>query len=245
MSNRTPKKAKKNNYLSRDMEIAGAEMFGKHISRQKRMLLLSVTLFVCALPMAMGIRFWGDIPSLVPSGLIGLDGKDDSLPRWVVAFGLPGLMCLLNALAHGQLWTHQNKMTLPPAHVRLLGRWGFPFISVLFCSGMIRQSLQQTPLPVSFLSPCLIGLLLLVLGGNMWECPQDAKVALRFSFMQCSEKAWDAVHRVAGGAWIIGGLLTILSVMLTSGLPLFVAVMVMGFLAVPFVYGLVRNRCSE
>ncbi|KAF5041219.1 hypothetical protein DSECCO2_525310 [anaerobic digester metagenome] len=245
MSNQKPKRANKNTQMTREMEVAGAKMFGKHISLQKRMILLSVTLLACAMPMVMGARLWNDIPKIVSSGLIGLDGKDDSLPRWIVAFGLPGLMCLLNVLAHGQLWVHQNRMTLPPAHVRLTGRWGFPIISVVFCSGMIRQSLDQPPLPLSFLSPCLIGLLLLILGGQMWECPQDAKVALRFSFTQCNAQAWSAVHRAAGGAWMAAGLLTILSVMLTSGLPPFGAVLVIVVVAAPFAYGLVRNRCLE
>lgn len=245
MRNTKPQKANKNMQINRDMEIAGARMFGKHASRHKRMLLLSVTLLACAMPMVMGIRFWGDIPALVPSGLIGLDGKDDSLPRWVVALGLPGLMCLLNIIAHGQLWFHQNRMTLPPTHIRLTGRWGFSVISVIFCSGMIRQSLGQTPLPLSFLTPCMLGLLLLILGGQMWECPRDAKIALRFSFTQCNEQAWFAVHQAAGGAWMAAGLLTILDVMVTSGLTPFSAVLVVAAIAAPFAYGLARNRCPE
>ena len=240
MANRKPRKANQN-AMSREMEITGSKMFGKHISRQKRLILLSVTLLACAMPMVMGARFWNDIPELVSSGLIGMDGKDDSLPRWVVAFGLPGLMCLLNAIAHGQLWVHQNRMTLPPTHIRLTGRWGFPVISVIFCSGMIRQSLGQTPLPIYFLSPCIIGLLLLILGGQMWECPQNAKVALRFSFTQCSEQAWFAVHRAAGGAWMTAGLLTIFSVMVTSGLVPFIAVLVAASIVAPFIYGLTRR----
>lgn len=239
MKNRKPKKANQKTQMTREMEIAGAKMFGKHLSRQKRTILLLVTLLACAMPMIMGVRFWRDIPQFVPSGLIGTDGKDDSLPRWVVAFGLPGLMCLLNAIAHGQLWVHQNRMTLPPTHIRLTGRWGFSIISVIFCSGMIRQSLGQTPLPLSFLAPCIIGLLLLILGGQMWECPRNAKVALRFSFTQRSEQAWFTVHRAAGGAWMTAGLLTILDVMVTSGLTPFLAALVAAIIASPFVYGLV------
>ncbi len=244
MSNRKPKKAK-NTPMTREMQIAGARMFGKHISRQKRTILLLATLLACAMPMIMGARFWKDIPALVPSGLIGLDGKDDSLPRWVVAFGLPGLMCLLNAIAHGQLWFHQNRLTLPPTHIRLTGRWGFPVISVIFCSGMIRQSLGLTPLPIVLLAPCIIGLLLLILGGQMWECPQDAKVALRFAFTERSAQTWDAVHRTAGGTWMTAGLLTILNVMRTSGLTPFIAVLVAVAIAAPFAYGFIRNGCLE
>ena len=73
----------------------------------------------------------------------------------------------------------------------------------------------------------------------MWECPRDAKVALRFSFTQRSEQAWLTVHRAAGGAWMTAGLLTILDVMATSGLTPFIAALVAVVIASPFVYGLV------
>ena len=49
MSNR-----KKRETLPRDLEIRGAEMFGKHVSPEKQRALLIVTLAACALPMILG-----------------------------------------------------------------------------------------------------------------------------------------------------------------------------------------------
>ena len=90
MSNR-----KKREALPRDLEIRGAEIFGKHLSPEKQRALLIVTLTACALPMILGVRMWDRIPEIVETGLIGPGGQDDSLPRWAVALLLPGLMCLL------------------------------------------------------------------------------------------------------------------------------------------------------
>ena len=126
------KKKKVLNPISRQAEIEGARLFGKHVSKTKGRLLLAVTLAACALPVILGVRLWEEIPEIVPTGLIGADGKDDSLPRAAVVFGLPGLMCLLDLLAHIQLLVNQRRMTVPKPHVRLVGRWGFPIISVLF-----------------------------------------------------------------------------------------------------------------
>ena len=36
--------------------------------------------------MILGVRYWDQIPEIVETGLIGPGGKDDSLPRWAVAF---------------------------------------------------------------------------------------------------------------------------------------------------------------
>lgn len=49
MSNR-----KKREALPRDLEIRGAEIFGKHLSPEKQRALLIVTLTACALPMIPG-----------------------------------------------------------------------------------------------------------------------------------------------------------------------------------------------
>jgi adenosylcobinamide-GDP ribazoletransferase len=80
MSNR-----KKREALPRDLEIRGAEIFGKHLSPEKQRALLIVTLTACALPMILGVRMWDRIPEIVETGLIGPGGQDDSLPRWAVA----------------------------------------------------------------------------------------------------------------------------------------------------------------
>ena len=164
MSKYHKKKAKKTPEQL-EIDAQSAKMFGKHASKEKRTVLLIATLLACAAPMLLGARLWSQIPEIVPSGLIGSNGEDDSIPRWMVAFGLSGLMCLLNFLSHFQLKRFQKKMSLPPVHVRLMGRWGFPILSVIFCTGMIRQSVGGQPLPLGAVAHNALGLLLLLLIG--------------------------------------------------------------------------------
>jgi hypothetical protein len=226
---------KKNAGRSREMEIQAARMFGKQMSKEKRRVLLAVTLIACALPMAMGARRWSDIPAIVPSGLIGSSGKDDSIPRWMVAFGLPGILCLLDVIAHFMLQFNQKRQTLPPAASRLIGRWGFPVISVLFCSGMILEAVGQE-LTLPFLTPCVLGLFLLLLGSHMWDCPRDARIALRFSWTEGSDAVWKTVHRFAGWVWMIVGLIVIAGAMWTGTSTWVTPLLVIVALAAPAVY---------
>ena len=234
-----PKKQKKT-AEQLEAERQGAKLFGKHVSEEKSRVLLVITLLSCAAPMVLGVRMWSRIPELVPSGLIGSNGMDDSIPRWMVALGLPALMCLLDFLAHFQLKQHQKKMTVPPAHVRLVGRWGFPIISVLFCSGMIRQSVGAEPLTVVFLAPCVLGLLLMLLGAHMFDCPKTSHVALRFSFTEGNDKNWLAVHRFAGWCWLVAGLLVIVAAMLMEAASPVMAALVLVAMAAPVLYGYTR-----
>lgn len=240
MSNKYHNKKKKT-AEERELEAQGAALFGKHISEEKARVLLAATLLACATPMILGARMWGRIPELVPSGLVGANGEDDSIPRWMVAFGLPGLMCLLNFLAHFQLRRNQKQMTVPPAYVRLVGRWGFPILSVVFCSGMIRQSVGAQPLPVVFLAPCVLGLLLMLLGAHMFDCSKKSRVALRFSFTENNDKNWTDVHRFAGWCWLAAGLLVMVSTMLTEAASPVMAVLVLVAMAAPVAYGYTRS----
>lgn len=235
-------KAKKSKTeIERQMEMESARIFGKHVSKEKAVVLYAVTLAACAMPMLMGLRLWSRIPEVVPTGLIGFNGEDDSFPRWMVAFGLPAFMCLMNTIAHGQLWFNQKRMTLPSTPVRLLGRWGFPVLSVVFCSGMILEAVD-TPLSLPFVTPCVMGLALLMLGAHMWDCPRDARVALRFSFTEQSPDAWKTVHRFAGWLWMAAGLVVLAGVMVTSGSTPLTAAVILLSLAAPLAYGQMRPR---
>lgn len=153
---------------ARQAEIESARLFGKHVSREKGTALLAVTLMTCALPMLLGIRLWNNIPEIVPTGLITADGADDSLPRTAVVFVLPGLMCLLNLITHVQLMLHQRRMTLPKAHIRLMGRWGFPSLSLFLCGGVIFKS-AGTGFSPQFLILCVLGVGLMLLGAYLWD----------------------------------------------------------------------------
>lgn len=218
---------------ARQAEMESARLFGKHVSRTKGRLLLAVTLVCCALPVLLGLRLWDEIPEIVETGLIGADGKDDSLPRAAVVFALPGLMCLLDLLAHYQLMVNQRRMTMPKPYVRLVGRWGFPVISVLFCGGMMLQSAGRAwDLP--FVAPCALGLLLLLLGSHLFDCPRDSRVSLGFALAGRPGADWDAVHRFTGGVWLAAGLLAIAGTM--AGTAWNAAVCGVLALAVPAVY---------
>lgn len=229
------RKKKQQTAAEREAEIAGAKMFGKQVSKEKARALLIVTLIACALPTVLGVRLWDQIPEIVPSGLIGTDGKDDSIPRWVAVFGLPGFMCVMDLIGHGQLMLNQKRMTIPKPAVRLMGRWGFAVISVLFCSGMILEA-AGGGLTLPFVTPCLLGLLLMILGGHMWDCPRTARIALRFAAAQRSDTAWNAIHRFASRIWMAAGLLVIAGVMLTATSTVYTALLVIAALAAPAVY---------
>lgn len=238
MSNRKQKTPQE-----RELEAQGARLFGKQVSEAKGKLLLVVTMIVCALPVLLGLRLWDQIPQVVPTGLIGTDGVDDSMPRGMVVFGLPALMCVLNLIAHLQLRRNQRRQTLPPPVIRLVGRWGMPVISALFCSGMMMEAAQfDSPLPLSFLAPALAGLGLLLLGSHMLDCPRSSRLALPFSSVE-SDETWDGIHSFAGRFWLAAGL-AVLAAAELGAKPQAALALALAALLVPLVNGYLRARGS-
>lgn len=107
--------------------------------------------------MITGVRLWESIPEIVETGITRMDGRDDSMPRALVVFGIPGLMCLLNLIVHTQLYLNQQRMTLPKTFVRLFGRWGFTVLSTGLANLFIYRAANR-PLPPPFAASCGIGL---------------------------------------------------------------------------------------
>ena len=216
--------------------------FGKHVSREKALLLFIGTMLACALPALNGIRLWDRIPEIVETGLIGSDGRDDSLPRAVLVYGVPGLMCALNLICHGQLWLNQKRGTLPATPVRLIGRGGIPFISVLFVSAAIIRAAGEKP-DISFFAPCILSLLLMLAGGHFFDCPRSSKLALHLKAIEYKEKAWQTTHRIAGICCMAAGLITLTVLMLAGSLDLAVLGVTLLLLAFPIVYACkIANR---
>ena len=204
--------------LSPELEREASRHFGKHVSREKALVTLIFSLLTCSAPMLLGLRLWATIPELVETGLIGPGGEDDSLPRAVLVFGVPGLMCVLTLICHGQLWLHQKTERVPPTPIRLLGRWTIPVISVLLCSFWIARAGGQQPEGVFFL-PSALGLLLLLLGAHFFDCPRESGVAFHFKSIEHWETPWRRTHRFTGICWMLAGLQLLIFYFTMGSLP--------------------------
>ena len=209
---------KKPNKLTREQEREASRYFGKHVTPAKAAVSLCFALLTAASPMLLGLHLWGQIPEIVETGLTGINGEDDSIPRAVLVFGLPGLMCVLTLICHGQLWLHQKTGRLPPAPIRITGRWSIPVISVLLCSFWLRRAAGQ-PTELPYFLPCLLALVLILLGAHFFDCPRDSQVAFRFRSIEHWETPWQKTHRLAGICWMLAGLQLLVFYFLLGTLP--------------------------
>lgn len=227
---------KKGSLLDAGKEAQAARLFGQHVSGEKACVLLLVTMAVCAMPVAAGLRLWDSIPEIVETGIIRFDGTDDSMPRWLVVFGIPGLLGVLNLISHIQLYLNQKRMTMPKLFIRLLGRWGGPVLSTVISNAAVFGAAKQ-PVPFAYAASCALGLALLLFGSHMMDCPQNALIRLRFPFLKKRPRAWRACHRFAAYLWMPCGLAFLALANITWGLPPFALAVLPFALALPALYG--------
>ena len=190
--------------MTREQEREASRLFGRHVGGAKALALCLASVLACLSPMLLGLRLWEGIPPVVATGLVSAEGVDDSMPRAVLVFGVPGLFGVLDLICHAQLWLHQKAQKLPPLPIRLLGRWTLAFLSVPLCAFWLLRAAGES-VGASFFAPCLLALLLLLLGAHAFDCPRGERFALRLRCIIYKETAWRKTHRLAGICWMLAG----------------------------------------
>lgn len=197
--------------MSRSKKTAPAVEGGKRVPMTREGLwVLAATAVACLLPILLGMRLYDSLPAIVPTNIIGQSGKDDSIPRTVVVFGIPVLMCLLDVLAHYQINT-DPKRVYGPAFIRGLCGWGFPALSVWAAAVFMLESAGQT-VGMLFYTPLAIGLLLMLGGSLLVKARQGSPFALKPSSGKGTEATRE--NRMAGLIWLGLGLVVLAGAML-------------------------------
>ncbi len=191
----------------RELERRSAAILGHHVSAEKGTALLAYTALACLAPAALGLRFWQEIPLVVQTGLVGLNGQDDSLPRWALVFLLPGLFFTLDVINHIQLRRFQRMEKVPPRYTRLMGRWGFPLVGLALCAWAIPGGAGRRELTAALLPLWGAGLLMMAVGGHFLDCPREARFTLGGLPGMDDPAAWRDIHRIAGLCCLTAGLL--------------------------------------
>lgn len=236
------KNNRKNAYgLTKDRERSAARIFGKHVSNEKALVLVLATSFACLAPILLGLRLWNAIPEIVETGLIGPGGKDDSVPRAVLVYGVPGLVFVLNLICHVQLWVHQKVQRVPPKPVLLLGRFGIPLLFMPLTALWILHAAGE-PLQTRFFLTVYVSLFVMFIGSRFYDCETDDPISIRLFRLQQKLSAWTAVHKVAGICWLAAGLLQLILLFALAPVPTGLGIVPLILLLLPFPVAAVLGR---
>ena len=230
---------KKKMPMTKEMEAQAAFLYGKHVSDEKALVLLLVTTAVCLLPICTGLRLWERIPALVETGIVRMDGQADPLPRPLLVFGVPALLCTLNLIIHIKLHLHQKKLQLPKMFLRLFDRWGFPILSTLAVNTLIAMTAGQ-PLAAPVIIAWLLALALLLLGSHMLNLTQDTSFIP--AFFAKDGPVPESICRLAAYLWLTAGLGMLIFTSVTARAPVYFVAAAAVVFAIPLLPARAQRR---
>ena len=189
---------------------------------------------VILLPVLAVLLCWDQLdPTIITHW--GLDGTPDGTGSRYWLFLPPVLMLALHwvALAISDWDSRRHPYG---AKAEKLVFWIMPAMSWFMTCGWLMaaqgRDMSDLSLPLAGL-----GLLFVVLGNYMPKVQQNSTLGIKIKWTLENRDNWYATHRVAGKAWVIGGLLMIFAVLLPEKIAMAVMLLVMIPLAVlPAVY---------
>lgn len=209
------------------------------IKKNKWKLLISSLIILS--PIALGLFLGDALPARMPTHW-GIDGKIDGWSsRSLAIFVVPVLtliahwVCILITAKDPKNKSQSNKMFG-------LVVWICPVAS-LFSSGIIYAAALGGEFRADLLGLPLLGLMFVVTGNYLPKCKQNYTLGIRVKWTLENEENWNATHRVAGKAWVIGGLLMMACVFLPGAiLPWVLVISLTVLAAVPILYSWLYYR---
>ena len=173
------------------------------VKRYKKALLLSSA--VILLPILVGVAFWNQLPSQMPTHW-GLDGSVDGWSG--KAFAVIGLPLILLAVHWLCVWGTSLDSRNQGQNRKVTGLvlWICPVLS-LFTGGIMYAAALDLDINFVTVTLLLMGAMFVAIGNYLPKCKQNYTIGIRIPWTLQDEANWNATHRVGGRIWVAGGVL--------------------------------------
>jgi len=206
---------------------------------------LLISSIIILLPVAVGLIFWDKLPETMNTHW-GMDGTPDHQgSKSLAVFGLPLILLALHWLCAltSCIGRNKNQNKKVISIVMLI----IPFTSLLVNFIIYATAFDMN---IDMLAVLLIamGVMFVVFGNYMPKCKQNSTIGVKLVWTLANEENWNKTHRIAGKAWVIGGV----TVMLMSFIPgvikfvlFFVALTVMMLIPTVYSYRLYKEQLKD
>ncbi len=134
-------------------------------------------------------------------------------PKAVAVFVVPVALALVHLVSFA-MRRNDPKRKNTSAVVQAIMDWIIPLASILIA---VYSILQNTGTTVSNAVPLVvIGLFLILVGNYIPKSRQNYTIGVRTPWALNDADNWNKTHRLAGGLWIIGGIVFIISAFIVS-----------------------------
>ena len=197
-----------------------------------------ITSVVCLLPILYALFIYADLPERVVIHW-GADGIPDGWgPKWLAAFGLPIIFCVLNLVC--QLVSNaEPRAEARPAVLMAFGRWIIAIISAVLAPVTLwyAQGREFNPLPFVC---CFLGAMMVFVGNYLPKCRRNYTMGIKLPWTLSSDENWNRTHRLAGPIWMLTGVIFLVFGLFGWLIPTLVVLLIA--MLIPTIYSYVLHR---
>ncbi len=205
-----------------------------------------ISSIVILLPMLLGVILWNQLPDTMVTHWGGHGTPDGAMGKALAVFLIPvislalHLFCVFFSLKDPKNKDQSDKV------VSMIF-WIVPIISLLM-SGYIYAFALGSEMNIALIVMGLMGVVFILLGNYMPKCKPNRTIGIKVKWALENEENWVKTHRFAGKAWVLGGVISLLSMAVPEqlGVPVgIVAVLCITITPILYSYLYYRKQLKE
>ncbi len=200
--------------------------------------LLTVTSFVCLLPIIFSLMVYNDLPEQVAVHWSSAGIPNNYVSKAMAAFGLPVLFMVINIFTQIRLYNDPKRTNVSQV-ILLFAAW-IPSILSIILVPVTLYIAMGTKISVPMIGHLIAGVTVIFFGNYLPKIRQNYTVGIKLPWTLYSSDNWNKTHRMAGRLWIIGGFVLIVGGFLNPENAFLAACLtiltIVVLVAVPFLY---------
>ena len=194
-----------------------------------------ISTILCLLPMLLSLMLYEQLPEQIAVHFNSSGNPDNYLPKALAAFALPVILAAINLYSHFRL-IKDPEADKASASMRSFSKWLVPALSLIIMPITLFWSMGKR-VPIVMIATVIAGLVIVVIGNYLPKCRRNYSIGIKLPWTVVSEDTWNHTHRLAGFAWVLGGLIIIANAFVK--LPYLNIAVIIFMILLPFVYSYV------
>jgi uncharacterized membrane protein len=204
---------------------------------------LGLLMFIISFIICLG--FYNELPQELPTHFNINNEADSFASKNMALFGINAFMVLVYLLCY--MITNRDPKRYNQGDKALnVVLIIIPAISILTTSLVISYGLGNRP-SIDFWISGVISIMFILIGNYLPKTKRNYTIGIKLPWTLASDYVWEKTHRMAGYLWILGGLLSLISLFIFKNyVSVIFPTIILVIVIVPIIYSyLIYKKCSE
>lgn len=209
--------------------------------KKKMSVWIIISSLVTLIPMFLGLILWDKLPQKMATSF-GIGGEVTGYSDKAFAvFGLPLILVLCNFLCVFYTSADPKRKNISDKIMGVVLSI-IPLCSI-FCGTLLYNDVLNFKVNVDIFGTLFLGVVFIIIGIILPKCKQNYTVGIKVPWTLNDEENWNKTHKFAGKAFIVGGVVNIISGLLGFIYASFVMIFIVAL--IPMVYSYIYYRKNK